>query len=229
MKCNHFHRLAILALLLSGSAALGLQTASATSRGPTPHTARAWQVSSQRPRLLVHSGGGIGQGPTIAELRTRRLRQDRPRWAALSANNKGWEGLLTPSLRALLLGDLETRAMMIDRLKKRTQVKYHSSGRQAGGHMAIAFDWLYDSLSDSERQTIASNVANTALITDAQPLIPQAQGIKCSACCDSEDKAKGNGMPMKKASGAISAKLITILSSAAKVANLLNRSSRKNT
>ena len=50
---------------------------------------------------------------------------------------------------------------------------------------------------------IAINVAITALTTEAQPLIPQAQGINGSELPASRDNPKGNGIPMKKASGAM--------------------------
>lgn len=134
----------------------------ARQRGPGPYTSAPWQVSSQHPRLLVHSGQGIGAGPTVAQLQDRRLSGNRPPWANLKSNRQGWEGLLTPALRALLVGDLESRADVVVRLQNQQQAEYRSSGRQAGGHMAIAFDWLYDTLSESERSTIAANIALAA-------------------------------------------------------------------
>ena len=50
---------------------------------------------------------------------------------------------------------------------------------------------------------MASMVANTALTTDAHPLTPQAQGIMLGAISPNFASASGNGIPMKKAKGAI--------------------------
>ena len=43
-----------------------------------------------------------------------------------------------------------------------------------------------------------------ALTTEAQPLMPQTHGTRSGARCASRDNARGNGIPMQKASGAIS-------------------------
>src|SRR6266481_1971543 len=51
---------------------------------------------------------------------------------------------------------------------------------------------------------IARRVARIALTTEAQPLMPQTHGTRSGASCASRDNARGNGMPMQKASGAIS-------------------------
>ncbi|GAF78555.1 unnamed protein product [marine sediment metagenome] len=58
---------------------------------------------------------------------------------------------------------------------------------------------------------MASKVARTALITDAQPLIPHAQGISWFACFARLVRAIGNGIPIKKANGAISRMVSKIL------------------
>ena len=50
---------------------------------------------------------------------------------------------------------------------------------------------------------IAINVARMALITEAQPLMPQAQGINAGVVWLILAKAIGNGMPMQKPRGAI--------------------------
>ncbi len=50
---------------------------------------------------------------------------------------------------------------------------------------------------------IASNVASDALMTEAQPLIPQAQGISRSALSARSLRAIGNGIPIQVAKGAI--------------------------
>jgi len=50
---------------------------------------------------------------------------------------------------------------------------------------------------------IAINVASMALITDAQPLMPQAQGINAGVVWLILANAIGNGIPMQNPSGAI--------------------------
>ncbi len=50
--------------------------------------------------------------------------------------------------------------------------------------------------------SMASNTASMALSTEAQPLIPQAQGISCGAVFCTLIKPSGKGMPMANASGA---------------------------
>ncbi len=50
---------------------------------------------------------------------------------------------------------------------------------------------------------IANKVAATELITEAQPLIPHAQGIKCALSWARLFKASGIGIPIKNANGAI--------------------------
>ena len=49
---------------------------------------------------------------------------------------------------------------------------------------------------------IASIVASTGLITEAQPLIPQAQGTISGSLDETCAKPKGNGIPKKNAIGA---------------------------
>src|SRR5262245_54892218 len=51
---------------------------------------------------------------------------------------------------------------------------------------------------------IARSVARIALSTEAQPLIPHAQGTSSGARAETRDKPSGNGIPMQNASGAIS-------------------------
>ena len=51
---------------------------------------------------------------------------------------------------------------------------------------------------------MASTTARTALTTDAQPLIAQAQGMKSAAAPRSERKPRGKGMPIATARGATS-------------------------
>ena len=64
----------------------------------------------------------------------------------------------------------------------------------------------------------ANKVANTALITEAQPLIPHAQGTRDSSCSDTLLSASGNGIPIQIASGAIKPIETTIFADAVSVA-----------
>ena len=50
---------------------------------------------------------------------------------------------------------------------------------------------------------INNSEANTAPITEAHPLIPQAQGIPSLKCFSNQAKPKGKGIPIKNAYGAI--------------------------
>ena len=59
-------------------------------------------------------------------------------------------------------------------------------------------------VSKALHRTMKRIMARTALITEAQPLTPQAQGMISGLLLESALTASGNGMPMKNASGAIS-------------------------
>ena len=59
---------------------------------------------------------------------------------------------------------------------------------------------------------IASRIARIALNTEAQPLIPHAQGTSADRAAATRTSAKGNGIPMKNANGAISTNDTAILS-----------------
>jgi len=50
---------------------------------------------------------------------------------------------------------------------------------------------------------INNSEAKTAPITEAHPLIPQAQGIPSLKCFSNQAKPKGKGIPIKNAYGAI--------------------------
>ena len=64
---------------------------------------------------------------------------------------------------------------------------------------------------------MASRVASTALTTEAQPLMPQAQGTSAGASRLTRASARGNGMPMQNASGAIAASASGSLASSGRV------------
>ena len=50
---------------------------------------------------------------------------------------------------------------------------------------------------------MAMSVASMTLSTEAQPFTPQAQGTRAGAPDQTRDSPRGNGIPMKKARGAI--------------------------
>jgi hypothetical protein len=62
-------------------------------------------------------------------------------------------------------------------------------------------------------KVIASRVARIAASTEARPLIAQAQGTRSGALARRRASARGKGMPMKKASGAIRGERSAILAS----------------
>lgn len=70
-------------------------------------------------------------------------------------------------------------------------------------HAAIPYKTTARKISTVKPNCIAIRVASIALITEAQPLMPQAQGIKAGAVWLMLASAIGNGMPMQKPSGAI--------------------------
>ena len=75
---------------------------------------------------------------------------------------------------------------------------------------------------------IASKDAMTALTTEAQPLMPHAQGMNPGISAPIRSSPRGNGMPMQKASGAISRILTTTRNARGKIIRLShNGPSRK--
>lgn len=54
----------------------------------------------------------------------------------------------------------------------------------------------------------ATIVASTVLITDTQPFIPQAQGIKAVFIFEIRDNPAGNGIPIQNARGAMISKTV---------------------
>ncbi len=71
-------------------------------------------------------------------------------------------------------------------------------------------------------KVIASMVARIAESTEAQPLMPQAHGTRCGALALRRASASGNGMPMKNASGAMSASDSAILARSGKAIRAAN-------
>ena len=75
---------------------------------------------------------------------------------------------------------------------------------------------------------IASKDAMTALTTEAQPLMPHAQGMNPGIPSPTRPNPRGNGMPMQKARGAISRMLTSTREARDKVIRLShNGPSRK--
>ena len=73
---------------------------------------------------------------------------------------------------------------------------------------------------------MAISVASKTLITEAQPFTPQAQGTRAGEFDQRRDKPRGNGMPMKKASGAIKPSETRILVASARSTSDSNRRGR---
>ncbi len=74
---------------------------------------------------------------------------------------------------------------------------------------------------------IASIVASTGLITEAQPLIPQAQGTISGSRDETCAKPKGNGIPKKNAIGAIKPRAESSLIRAGADINCINNQGSK--
>ena len=130
-----------------------------TAFASSPSTLLGVEVAGTRPRLLLRADDAtIGLGPTVSEIRTRRNHPDLAPYARLRASDSNWEGLLTPALQTLLSGDLTAQALVCNRLLEATDPVRRSVARQAPGHMAIAFDWIYETLKPAQRSTIAANI-----------------------------------------------------------------------
>src|SRR6266536_5174167 len=90
-----------------------------------------------------------------------------------------------------------------------------SQGRSpASGALRLAAATRYNAIASSMTHVnpmfIARRVARIALSTEAQPLTPHAQSTSPGAQAETRDRASGNGIPMQKASGAISRKAMAI-------------------
>ena len=73
---------------------------------------------------------------------------------------------------------------------------------------------------------MARIIANIALITEAQPFTPHTQGTRFGEFSLRYAKAKGKGIPIKNANGAIAAMVIQILIVVVDAKNKVNISSR---
>src|SRR6266702_423051 len=90
----------------------------------------------------------------------------------------------------------------------------HQDRSPASGLRKIAAARRYNviamSVTNVNPTFIARSVARIALSTEAQPLMPHAQGTRPGAEAETRDKASGNGIPMQNASGAISRNAMAI-------------------
>ena len=82
-------------------------------------------------------------------------------------------------------------------------VRYRACFESGKLHAAKQYNATARKIKKVNPNSVAINVANMALMTEAQPLMPQAQGIKAGAVLLILAKAIGNGMPMQKPSDAI--------------------------
>jgi hypothetical protein len=124
-----------------------------------PAPAAALAIASTHPRLFVRADSAlVGAGPTVSELRARRTEPEIAPYARLASSDANWEGILTPALQTLLGGDAAAQSQVRAWLLDQTEPSKHSTGRQGAGHMAVAFDWVYGSLSPAERRQVAENI-----------------------------------------------------------------------
>ena len=80
----------------------------------------------------------------------------------------------------------------------------YSTCAESGKHKAAKqYKAIARNIKTENPNCIAISVASMALITDAQPLMPQAQGINAGDVWLILANAIGNGMPIQKPSGAI--------------------------
>lgn len=73
---------------------------------------------------------------------------------------------------------------------------------------------------------IAKTVARTVAITEKQPFIPQAQGIRGGASEETLVSPKGKGIPIKKARGAMNRRESNIFRASGQAMNKLKIFSR---
>jgi len=74
---------------------------------------------------------------------------------------------------------------------------------------------------------MARMVASTGLMTEAQPLIPQAQGTRGGLSEETVVRPTGKGIPMKKARGLMRrSEIIILMESGNEIKNLKMRSMR---
>jgi len=88
--------------------------------------------------------------------------------------------------------------------KIRLMAIYYSTHVETGKlHAAKQYNAIARKIKKVNPNSVAINVANMALMTEAQPLMPQAQGINAGVVWLILANPIGNGMPMQKPSGAI--------------------------
>jgi len=80
----------------------------------------------------------------------------------------------------------------------------HGHGYQGNVNAAARYNSKAEMMTTVKPNCIASKDAMTALTTEAQPLMPHAQGMNPGISAPTRCSPRGNGMPMQKASGAIS-------------------------
>src|SRR6266571_9052309 len=84
----------------------------------------------------------------------------------------------------------------------------------ASGALRLAAARRYNAIAISMTHVnpmfIARRAAKIALSTEAQPLMPHAQGTRPGTQAETRDKPSGNGIPMQNASGAISSNTMAI-------------------
>jgi len=118
------------------------------------------QISGLHPRAFVrHDSATIGTGLTVSEFRARAADPAYSAWSDLTGGGTDWEGILTIAARYLMYGNSSDLNTVKNWLIAQSSVSggIITKTRQPG-NMALAFDWIYDGLTASERSTIMANI-----------------------------------------------------------------------
>jgi len=122
------------------------------------------QISSLHPRAFVrHDSATVGTGLTVSEFRARAGDPAYSAWSDLSGGGTDWEGILTIAAKYLMYGNASDLITVKNWLISQSSVSggIITQTRQPG-NMALAFDWIYDGLTPSERSTIMANIKKWA-------------------------------------------------------------------
>ena len=122
------------------------------------------EVSARHPRIYVrHDDAALGLGLNVSELRRRAGSPAYARWRR-PVSSSGPAGIAERAARYL-----EDRSPAdLDEVRRFLATRTFSyaaddvSGFLAGAEMAMAFDWIYDGLSDAQRRQAMSNIVTTA-------------------------------------------------------------------
>lgn len=121
-------------------------------------------VSTLHPRIYVRNDAArIGAGLTVTQLRARLTDAAYVRWRS-PIGTRGPAAAVERAARYLETGDLTELAEVRNLLTTQTYSyqKNDVGGFLAGAEMAIALDWVYDGLTQEERNATMANIVTTA-------------------------------------------------------------------